>query len=710
MFGAANAKRYMSYIVATDVGGTCTDTVIAASDGAIHIGKVLSTSPDFATGVIDSIRSAGAAMDLSSASLLAETSLFVHGSTVVDNTLLTASGSRTGLITTQGFEDTLRVTRGAYGRWSGLPEDQIKHPVATDRPLPLVDITRVRGVPERVDYKGAIIDPLDTTATIAAIRYLLEAQQVSAIAVCLLWSFRNPAHERAIKGLINELSPACYVTLSSDIAPLPGEYERTSTTVINAYAGTVVQDYMENLQSLLGAEGYTGPILVMQGHGGLMPVAEASTRAVGMIECGPVAGLIGSRHLGQLLDEPNIIAVDMGGTTSKVGVIQDGTLDYAREPMVNRYHYLAPKIEVASIGAGGGSIIGLEAGSLAPTVGPESAGSRPGPVCYGNGGTQPTLTDVMLLVGYMHPEHFLGGSIALDRGACLDVFDKVIATPLGMSVEQAAFGIYRVACSQISDLIHEITVERGLDPRDFVLHAFGGTCPMLAGVFAHELNVSRVVVPYTASVNCAFGLVTSDVVHEYTEIELLGLPAPADELNVHFEPMVSAAREALRGEGFADDQIRIECAVAMRYGLQVHELVTPVAGGFPLCDADVERQVVAFEHLYEKRYGKGSAYREAGVELTQFRVTGRGLMQRPELVSSALGDSDPAPAQIGTREVLVESRNAFVESPIYDFAKLLPGNSVVGPAVIHTPVTTIVLQDAQTGRIDEYMNTVIEFE
>ncbi len=300
--------------------------------------------------------------------------------------------------------------------------------------------------------------------------------------------------------------------------------------------------------------------------------------------------------------------------------------------------------------------------------------------------------------------------MALDRKACLAAFDQVIATPLGMSVEEAAFGIYRVACSQMSDLIHEITVERGLDPRDYVLHAFGGTCPMLAGVFARELNVARIVVPYTASVNCAFGLVTSDVVHEYTTTQLLSLPAPARELNVHFEPMVNAARAALRAEGFGDDQIRIDCSVAMRYGLQVHELVTPVAGGFPLCDADIEQQVIAFEHLYEQRYGKGSAYREAGVELTQFRVTGCGLMQRPELVSTILGTADPSEAQIGTREILVESLNAFSVAPIYDFAKLTPGNVITGPAVIHTPVTTIVLQEAQIGRIDAYQNTVIEFE
>jgi len=700
----------MSYIVATDVGGTCTDTVIAASDGTIHIGKVLSTPPDFAIGVIESIQSATSTMGITNKALFADTDLFVHGSTVVDNTLLTSSGSRTGLLTTQGFEDTLRVTRGAYGRWSGLPEDQIKHPVATDRPLPLVDNARICGVPERIDYKGAIVDALDLESTKSAIEYLINEQEVTAIAVCLLWSFRNPRHELTIRDLIYKLSPACYVSLSCEIAPLPGEYERTSTTAINAYAGTVVKNYMDNLQGLLTADGYLGPVLVMQGHGGLMPVADASNRAVGMIECGPVAGLIGSRHLGKVLDEPNIIAVDMGGTTSKVGVIQNGRLDYAREPMVNRYHYLAPKIEVASIGAGGGSIIELEPVSLVPRVGPQSAGSRPGPVCYGNGATQPTLTDVMLLVGYMDTEHFLGGTHVLDRAACVKVFDTTIAKPLGMSLEEAAFGIYRIACSQMSDLIHEITVERGLDPRDYVLHAFGGTSPMLAGVFARELNVSRIVVPYTAAVNCAFGLISSDVVHEYTQTTLISLPATTDMLNAQLEPLVDAAIAALSAEGFGEHEVRIDCAVAMRYGLQVHELEIPVAGGFPLRDTDVELQVDAFERLYEQRYGKGSAYREAGVELTQFRVTGRGLLRRPQLIKSELGNADASAAQIGTRHILVEAHNAFSEAPIYDFARLKPGNVMSGPCVIHTPVTTIVLQKAQTGHIDEYMNTVIEFE
>lgn len=698
----------MSYIVATDVGGTCTDTVIASDDGHIEIGKVLSTPPEFANGVLDSVRTTAAAMGLTLEELLADTRLFVHGSTVVDNILLTHGGTPTALLTTAGFEDTLRVTRGAYGRWAGLPEDQVKHPVATDRPPPLVDIADVRGIRERIDYKGAVVEALDEAAAEATIRELLADERIGAVAICLLWSFRNPAHETTLRDLVGRIAPDCFVCTSSDIAPLPGEYERTSTTVINAYAGTETQRYVEQLEAMLQAAGYTGPLLVMQGHGGLASARDAAIRAVSMIECGPVAGLIGSRHLGELLDDRSIIAVDIGGTTSKVGVIRDGALEYAREPMVNRYHYLGPKIEVASIGAGGGSIITLEPDSLAPRVGPKSAGASPGPVCYGRGGEQITLTDVLLLAGYMDPDQFLGGRMRLDLERCLREFARQIANPLGMSISEAAFGIFRVAASQLTDLIHEITVERGLDPRDYSLHAFGGTCPMLAGVFGQELNVARIVVPYTAAVNCAFGLAASDVVHEMALPVLVPLPADPDVLNREFAPLIERGRAALASEGFKPERIRIECAAALRYGLQVHEIITPLDVTPPLDAAALERLAATFEALYEQRYGRGSAYREAGIEITGLRVTARGVLERPQFVTRDLAGTDSAAAQIGRRKIFVEAVNDFVDSPIYDFTQLLPGNVVPGPAVIHTPVTTVVVQAAQVARIDATLNTIIE--
>ena len=707
---AANGADGKSYVIATDVGGTCTDTVVFAVGEPVHLGKALSTPPNFADGVLDSIRSAAGTMDIGLKDLLARTSLFTHGSTVVDNTLLTRGGGLTGLITTEGFEDTLLVTRGAYGRWAGLAEEALKHPVKTDRPPALVPADRIRGIPERVDYKGAIIRELDEDAVEAAVRYLVETKGVEALAVCLLWSFYNDTHEKRVRDIVTRVAPEAYVTISSDIAPVPGEYERTSTTVINAYAGRIARDYITDLQSLLAEEGYAGPLLVMQGYGGLLPAAEAATRAVGMIECGPAAGVIGAKFLGDMMGDADVIAADMGGTTFKVGVIQDGELEFAREPMVDRYHYVAPKIEVVSIGAAGGSIISLEPRTNVPRVGPQSAGARPGPVCYGLGGTEPTLTDVMMLIGYMDPGIFLGGTMTLDVEAARAAFKDQIADPMGMPVEQAAFGIYRVAAAQITDLIHGITVERGLDPRDFVLHAFGGTCAMLAGVFGRELNVKRIVVPYTAAVNCAFGLVSADIVHEYAHTTMRRVPIPAEEINALYRPMIERARAQLVEEGFSESDIQLDWSVDLRYGRQVHEVTTPVHAATPLDEAGLAALVDDFEALYERKYGKGSAYRDAGIEMTMFRLSARGPMTRPEIPAEPLGGADPGAASLGVRDVFVDAADGMAPAEIYDFEKLTPGNVIKGPAVVHTPITTIVVQAAQTGRMDQYRNIVIEFD
>ena len=696
------------YVVATDVGGTCTDAVVFAPGAPVRLGKALSTPPDFAAGVLAAVRKAADGMGMAPGALLARTKLFVHGSTVVDNTLLTRSGARTGLLATEGFEDTLPITRGAYGRWAGLTEDGIKHPVATDRAPPLVPGALIRGVPERVDYKGAVLRPLDEEAARAAIRALVEGAGVEAIAVAFLWSFYNPAHEERVRDLIREIAPEVYVTLSSAIAPVPGEYERTSTAAINAYAGRIARDYVTGLRALLRSEGYDGPLLVMQGYGGLLPAEEAADRAIGMLECGPAAGVIGSRYLGRLMGDDDIIACDMGGTTFKVGVIRGGAFDYAREPMVDRYHYVVPKIEVASIGAGGGSVVALDPGTGVPRVGPASAGARPGPVCYGLGGAEPTLTDVMLLVGYMDPGTFLGGSLALDAAAARRVFAEKIAAPLGLAVEEAAIGIYRIAAAQITDLIHEITVERGLDPREFVLHAFGGTCGLVCGVFGADLGVRRIVIPYTASVNAAFGLVSADVVHEYSVTKALPAPSPAREIEAIYAPMAARARAQLAVEGFAEGDIRLERSIDLRYGRQVHEVTTPVRGEAPMDAVAVEHLVADFEALYERKFGAGAAYRAAGMEMTMFRLTARGPMERPRLEAAALAAPDPAPARTGRRDIFVEAAGGLAPAEIYDFDRLAPGNVVPGPAVIHSPITTIVLQDGQSGRMDAYRNIVME--
>ncbi len=706
----AKSNGRSKYIVATDVGGTCTDTIVIADGEQFHIGKSLSTPPDFAHGVLDSIGMAADDMGMSVEELFAQTYLFMHGSTVVDNTLLTRDGSTTGLITTAGFEDTLLVTRGAYGRWAGQPEERIKHPVVTDRPAPLVAPDAINGVRERTDYKGDILLPIDDAEVEQVVRLLIEEKKVEAIAVCFLWSFYNVENERRVGEIIKRVAPDVYVTLSSEIAPSQGEYERTSTAVINAYAGRITRNYVTNLQTLLAAQGYTGPLMVMQGYGGLLPAEEAADRAVGMIECGPAAGVIGAKALGDLMGDRDIIAADMGGTTFKVGVIQNGEIEYAREPMVDRYHYVVPKIEVVSIGAGGGSIVSIDSKTNVPKVGPRSAGADPGPICYGRGGEEVTLTDVFTLVGYMDPATFLGGAITLDIDAARRIFEKQIANPLGLSVEKAAFGIFRVAAAQITDLIHEITVERGLDPRDYVLHAFGGSCPILASMFGPELNVKRIVVPYTASVNCAFGLVSADIVHEYSMATTLPSAVDPETINKLYEPMTAKATEQLRLEGFGDEDIRLDWSIDLRYARQVHELTTPVNGATPMDAAARERLVDDFELLYERKYGKGSAYREAGIEMTMFRLSASGRLKRPEIEIQPMGSADASNAKMGQRKIFVDARDGMATADIYDFTKLHAGNEIQGPAVIHTPITTIVVQDQQRAKMDELRNIVIEYD
>jgi N-methylhydantoinase A len=702
--GETSAK----YLVATDVGGTCTDTVVFTAGEPIHLGKALSTPPNFADGVLDSVRSAAASMGMSLEALLSQTSLFVHGSTVVDNAIFTRGGAQVGLITTEGFEDTILITRGGYGRWGGLTEDRMKNMVHTDRAQSLVSADCIIGVPERTDYKGEAIRALSDESIERALEQLL-ARGVDAVAVSFLWSFYNPAHEQQVRTVLERLAPGLYCTLSSDIAPTPGEYERTSTTVINAYAGDIARNYIRSLEALLGGSGYAGPVMIMQGYGGLLPASEAAERAIGMLECGPAAGVIGSRALGEALGQPDVIATDMGGTTFKVSVIQGGQIEYAREPMVDRYHYTQPKIEVVSIGAGGGSIVWLEEGSLAPRVGPRSAGSRPGPVCYGLGGDEPTLTDVFMLIGYMDPSIFLGGTMTLDLARAREVFDARIATPLGLSVEEAAFGVYRVATAQITDLIREITVERGLDPRDFVLHAFGGSCGMVCGMFGAELSVQKMVIPYTASVNCAFGLVSADIVHEYSTVAVLQVPAEAERVNALFAPMKEKALKALEEEGFTGDQVRLDWSIDLRYSRQVHEVTTPVRADVPMTSDGLALLADDFEALYERKFGKGSAFREAGIEMTQFRLTARGLMEHPDLRPTALDGPDPSHARTGRRPIFVDARSAMVESDIYDFELLRNGNVIAGPAVIHTPITTIVVQEGQRAVLDPFRSVTIEF-
>jgi N-methylhydantoinase A len=696
------------FIVAVDVGGTCTDCVVLTDEQTIHFGKALSTPPRFAQGVLDSIRVTAGTMGLSLEVLLGQSRLLLHGSTVVDNTIIGRAGARTGLLTTAGFEDTLLVTRGGYGRWSGQPEEVIKHPVASDRPSPLVPYARIFGIRERVDYKGAIVAPLNEQDVERAVDKLVQDEKVSAISVCFLWSFRNPQHERRVREIIRQRAPQVHVAISSDVATTMGEYERSSATVIDAYVGPVTQAYLNELTGLLQENGYRNPILVMQGYGGLVSIAEAAARPLRMLECGPAAGMVGAQYLATVLQDQNVIAADMGGTTFKVGVIQDGRFDYAREPMVDRYHYTAPKIDLVSIGAGGGSIVGVDSRLNRPVIGPASAGARPGPVCYGLGGTEPTLTDVAAILGYMDPNTFLGGTLRLDIERTRKIFAEKVAKPLQMGVEEAAVGIYRVAAAQISDLIRKVTIERGLDPREFALQSFGGSGGLFAASYARDLAIRRIVVPRTAAVLCAFGMVASDVLHDSSVVQAMPMSTAPEPVNAVLGPMQRQALDQLTEEGFPENRVALEWFVEMRYGRQVHQVSTPLRGGYPVTPAMLADLQTDFDLLYERRYGRGSSYRAAGIELVTFRLKARGLMSRLRMEPAHLGSSDAGHAERGLRPILVEETGTLQEVKVYDLDRMAPGNVVRGPTVVHSSITTIVVHSRQIARMDGFRNLILE--
>jgi N-methylhydantoinase A len=694
------------YIVGVDIGGTFTDCVAVSDRGKITIGKALSTPDDFAQGAVDAVRDAARNLGLNSEEdLLRATRFFFHACTIGENTLITRAGTKTGLITTKGFADTLLMMRGRIT--DGLTETETAHLAALSKPKPFVPRRLIEEVCERIDYKGAVLVPLEAAEAEEAIRKLVAAG-VESVAVCLLWSVLNDAHEQMIAAILKRNHSSLFVTLSNEIAPFVGEYERTVTTVFNAYIGPKISAYLTSLSRVLAAKGLQRGPLIMQAYGGVLGVDATRKNAVGTIESGPTSGVVGSRFLGRLIGEPNILATDMGGTTFKVSVIRDGIIERDYKPVFLRYCILSPKIWVESIGAGGGSVawVDNEIGLL--KVGPQGAGAKPGPVCYGLGGAEPTVSDANLVLGYLNENYFLGGRMRLDKAAALTAIKEKIAKPLGMDAMEAASGIYRIATAHMSDLIRKATVERGHDPRNFALFAYGGAAPLHASRYAAQLGIKKVIVPLTASVHGATGLISSDVVYEYGKSDHLMVPADLARVNDNLAGLVDQAMRDLQVAGFKAEKIKIMSSVDMRYRYQVHELNVPFPAGASAITEDLMEQLYArFDDLYEKAYGQGSAYREAGKEIITFRVTALGELRKPEIEREPKGEANAACALKGEREVYFEELGKCVLTSVFDFDILKPGAEIPGPAIIETPVTTIVVNPKDRAAMDELRNIVV---
>lgn len=693
----------MDYNIGVDIGGTFTDCVVVDEVGELTIGKALSTPDNFAIGVLDAVRDAAKSLGIASEEeLLRAAKLFFHGCTVGDNTLLTRSGAKTALITTKGFADTIFMMRGRVTE--GLTEAEAAHFYGLCKPEPIVPRSLVGEVIERTDSQGSIVVDLDVEKAAETIEKLV-SQGASSIAISLLWSIANDRHEKMLESLIKSRYPHLFISLSSEVAPFLGEYERTITTVFNAYIGPMISSYLADLQNSLKAKGLKYAPLIMQAYGGVLDIDACVRRGVGLIESGPAAGVVGGQYFCDKIGEPNMLVTDMGGTTFKVSLVRDGKIEKNYSPVILRHAVLATKIWVESIGAGGGSIgwVDEEKGLL--KVGPRGAGAKPGPASYGQGGTEPTVSDADLVLGYLNPDYFLGGRMKLDKEAAVRAIEEKVTQPLKMSLIEAASGIYKITNAQMADLIRRATVERGYDPRNFVLFVTGGAGPVHCGRYAAELGIKEAIVPLTSAVHGGLGLLASDVVFEYGKSDRLVFPPDFGVVNDHFTALMAKARRDLEKMGFAEEEIVIIRSLDLRYRYQCHELNVELPPGINEVGVmDLDFLDRAFDELYEQSYGPGSGYREAGKEIITFRLRAVGKIQSPNIKRYSKTGSDPKEAVKGKRDAYFDEAADFLPAEIYDFGLLRPGMKIKGPGIIESPVTTIVVNPNDTAVMDEYRN------
>jgi len=691
----------MSYYCGVDIGGTFTDCVLVDDGGTITLAKVSSTPQDFSQGFLDAIAEAATQRGLDPSEVFPQIELLLHGTTVGTNVLVQMRGAKTGLITTRGHRDALIMMR-SYGRSAGLPIEKLLHVSRHRKPDPIVPPELIKEVSERVDWAGDVFLPLNEEEARQAVTELV-AEGVEGIAISFLWGFVNSDHERRVKEIVKELAPDLFVSCAHELIAKPGEYERTAAAAINCYIGPSTSRYVQRLDGATRERGYRQPLLIMQAAGGVVPAAEVAEAPLFTIGSGPVGGVIGAKFLADVLGHENVIACDMGGTSFDVGLLHGGQPIASSETVINQYTFYMPRLLIESIGSGGGSIVWVDEQSQTLRVGPESAGADPGPACYGRGGDRPTITDANVLLGRYNPDNFLGGRITLDRDAAERAL-RSVSEPLGMDPVEAAAGAVRIVEYQMADLMRQMTVEQGLDPRHFVVYAYGGAGAAHAAVFARELGCSEVVVPLgdLASTWSALGVMSSDVLHVYEHAELVSSPFAAARLNEIFSGLEDRAREQLRAEGFTDDSIELSRQADMKFSLQIHQVDVPVPSGV-LTDADMQQQIETFIERYEAIYGKGSAFTGAGVQAGVFRVIGRGTIRTPALPRlEPTGRVDP----VGVRDVYWES-DGFRRTDIYDGAALGPGAELIGPAVVEMSVTTIVVQPGQSARVDDYGSFVI---
>ena len=696
------------YLVGVDIGGTFTDCVVLDEKGRITATKSPSTPGNFAQGMINALAVAADELKLSFQDFCAQIKVLTHGTTVGTNALIQRKGAKVGLITTKGHEDAIHIMRGSRGITS-RDLTKVVHFPESQKPNPIVPKRLIEGVSERMDCFGAVVVELNEKEVRAAIQRLLD-EGVEAIGVCFLWSFKDGKHERRVKEMIAEMAPNIFVSCSIDIAPKWGEYERVTATALNAYIGPVMARYLNNLDQQLKASGYHQPLQIAQCGGGSISIDKAMESPLLTLDSGPVSGVTGSLYLGKLMATPNVITTDMGGTSFDVGIIYDGRPAYSFISEVAQYEYFLPKVDIQAIGAGGGSMAVVDPISKTMRVGPESAGADPGPVCYGKGGINPVVTDADVVLGYINPDNFLGGRITLDKAKATESIGKIAKT-LGISLMEAAAGIAKIAEFKMADIIRKMTVEKGFDPRDFVLYAFGGAGPMHASVFGAELGVQKVVIPLKqiASTWCAFGAASADILHVYEQVDIQASPLDFERINKVLDGLEAKAHAQMDKDGIPKARRQFSYTLDMRHKGQINEVEVM----FPekRLKANIyEKLRERFYERYEQLYGKGSSYRTARIEVVTMRLRATATTPRPKLPKAKSMTAVIAKqAKVKPREIYWMDMKKSVKTPIYDGAFLKPGNKIKGPAVIETTQTTVVIHPGRTLKVDAYGNFEILF-
>ena len=700
----------MTYYLGVDIGGTFTDCVAVDDDGRIFHAKTHSThSSSPVEGVLTGLDLLAEEVGISTAQLCSGADRLGHGTTIGTNLIVERKGARVGLLATAGHGDALAMMRG-NGRTAGVAPDQVYSVHATDKPAPLVAAGDVLEVSERVASDGGVLAPLDVERVRSQLEDLLAGDEpIDAIAIALLWSFKNPAHEQTLRTLVHELAPELFVSVSSETSPRQGEYERTVATVLNSYVGPASSRYLTKLADAAQERGLQRSVLIMQAAGGVVPVDVAMRQPVQTIGSGPAGGLAGTASIAHASGHRNVIATDMGGTSFEVGLIIDGQPVVSSEQVVDQYTFHSAQLDIRSIACGGGSIAWIDPNSGGLRVGPRSAGSDPGPACYGRG-SEPTVTDADVVLGLIDPATFLGGRIGLDGDAARRAVASV-AEPLQLTVEQAAAGIVHINNQKAALLIRQRTIEQGLDPRDFVLFVFGGAGPVHAFGFAEELGVGEVVIPLGngASTLSAYGIAATDIVRTFEQQCSLRAPFDPQELGRVVASVEDIATSAMRESGFDAQAVSFERVAVLRYAEQfLHEVPLPIPAG-EFDERACHELATRFDAEYVRLYGEGARSIFQIVEIFGVRVRARVQLGFVPAVGGTAASNGGARtvASDRVRQVYWPEERAWVPTAVHHGSDLHPAHRVNGPAVIELPYTTVAVAAGQRLTLDHVGNYVL---